>query len=343
MKREVRNWRISQLHKERASITFPEYQRQERLWSDEKKSLLIDSILKDIDIPKLYFNEVPGGVYEVVDGQQRLWAIWDFLDGLYTYKHGDAPAKFSLLTAKQQEHIASYQLQITVFKDADEEYLRELFLRLQLGLLLNTGEKLHATSGLMKDFIFDKFAKHKFVKALGMPQKRYANETLGAQIAINSFTRSKLGTFVRTRYEDLNYFFQEYARPHGKELEFFKERTSHILHVLDELSECFGDKARDLKNRSYIISIYLLYEDLTTDKDMKHADQRVFAEFILKLWIRLREEVSRGFDRKNRELYAFETLVSSAPGEKYQIQRRHEKLAEYYRYYVERKRIQGDS
>lgn len=34
--------------------------------------------------------------------------------------------------------IKNYKLQITVFKAADEEYLRQLFLRLQWGLLLNT-------------------------------------------------------------------------------------------------------------------------------------------------------------------------------------------------------------
>ena len=52
--------------------------------------------------------------------------------------------------------------------------------------------------------------------------------------------------------------------------------------------------------------------------------------------------VGAGFDRKNRELYSFETLVSSAPGERYQIERRHEKLAEYYAYFRETGRIKGD-
>src|SRR2546428_13721552 len=85
MKRKVETWSVGRLHKERAQISFPEYQRQPNLWSTEKNSLLIDSILQDIDIPKLYFNHTGDGGYEVVDGQQRLWALWEFLDDAYSY------------------------------------------------------------------------------------------------------------------------------------------------------------------------------------------------------------------------------------------------------------------
>src|SRR5207249_3068261 len=53
MKRTVENWSVERLHKARTQISFPEYQRQPKLWSVEKKQLLIDSILRDIDIPKL--------------------------------------------------------------------------------------------------------------------------------------------------------------------------------------------------------------------------------------------------------------------------------------------------
>ena len=83
MKRTVKDWTIVKLCKERGNITFPEYQREKRLWNPTEKMDLIDSILRGIDIPKLYFFKAPDtNIYEVVDGQQRLWTIWDFYDGL---------------------------------------------------------------------------------------------------------------------------------------------------------------------------------------------------------------------------------------------------------------------
>ena len=46
MKRRVEDWTVERLYKERARLSFPEYQRQPNLWSVEKNSLLIDSILR---------------------------------------------------------------------------------------------------------------------------------------------------------------------------------------------------------------------------------------------------------------------------------------------------------
>jgi len=342
-KRKVEDWSIEQLHKERTRISFPEYQRQPNLWPPEKKSLLIDSILQDIDIPKLYFNHSAGGHYEVIDGQQRLWAIWGFLDEGYPYKSNGKAHKFSDLSSIEKTTIKNYKLQITVFEDADDAYLRELFVRLQLGLLLNVGERLNAASGEMKELVFRKLAAHPFITHLGIPDRRFAKETLCAQICINSFSRAKLGEFERTRYEDLLAFFKEYERPQGKDRSFFQAQAKRISVVLDQLWSCFGDATKRLRNRSYLLSVYLFFEETgVTDGAVSAKEQKTFADFVFKLWKRLREEVGAGFDRKNRELYSFETLVSSAPGEKYQIERRQQKLVEYYNHFKKTGKIKGD-
>jgi uncharacterized protein with ParB-like and HNH nuclease domain len=104
MKRTVQDWSIEKLLKERARISFPEYQRQPNLWSVEKKSLLIDSILQDIDIPKLYFFLAGKDSYEVVDGQQRLWAIWEFVDKEILISIKKAEGSYSRLQTTNHSH-----------------------------------------------------------------------------------------------------------------------------------------------------------------------------------------------------------------------------------------------
>jgi hypothetical protein len=339
MKRKVEDWTVEKLHQNRALISFPEYQRQPNLWSDEKKALLIDSILRDIDIPKLYFNRTGDKGFEVVDGQQRLWAIWGFIDGQYPLSSDRDGGTYANLSRTEQDAIKNYKLQVTVFDDASDEYLRLLFLRLQLGLLLLTGEKLHAASGKMKDFVFQKLGGHPFVRALGMATRRYAKETLCAQVCINSFNRAKLGELVRTRYEDLISFFREYESPQGEELGFFRSQTKSILATLDQMWECFGPRSGELRNRSYILSIYLFFEP-QSDKLLR--EKKKFVEFVFTLWKRLKEEARAGIDRKNRELYKFETSMSSAPGERYQIERRHDQLAEYWDHFLATGKIKGD-
>jgi hypothetical protein len=339
MKRHVESWSIEKIYKMRAKISFPEYQRQPNLWTTEKKSLLIDSILRDIDIPKLYFNQTKDRSYEVVDGQQRLWAIWEFLDN--EYEHQGTGNSFSQLRTERAAALRTYELQVTVFDDADDDYLRELFVRLQLGLLLVTGEKLHASTGAMKEFVFARLPDQPFITALTISTRRYAKSTLCAQMSINSFSRAKLGVFSRTRYEDLAFFFKEYESPAGEDLMFFRKQTKVITTVLDELNELFGTRAGELSNRSYILSLYLFFEEFRKSFDGK--TKAAFVKFVFDLWRRLREEISAGIDRKNRELYTFETMLSSAPGERYQIERRHAKLKEYFDYYQRTKRIKGDA
>src|SRR5690554_1319054 len=78
----------------RDKIDFdPPYQRKGRLWSEKDKAFLIDSILNGFDIPKLYMADFQYGVsalnekklpYAIIDGKQRLEAIFDFFDNKLT-------------------------------------------------------------------------------------------------------------------------------------------------------------------------------------------------------------------------------------------------------------------
>ncbi len=344
-KRSVEDWSVERLDKEREAISFPEYQREKSLWTDEKKALLVDSILRDFDIPKLYFNRLGDGEYEVIDGQQRLWALWEFLDDEFECKIDGQSRFYSKLTTAQKRRIRAYRFQVTVFDEADDQYLRDLFLRLQWGLLLNTGEKLHATKGKMKQFVFSTFVAHPFIKNLGIPRRRYAKETLCAQICVNYFSRIKLDAFSRTRYEDLLHFFSEYEDPQAKDLQIFQRATKRILAVADELWAIFDKDPKTLRkalrSRSYILSIFLFFEELSNN-GLSAKQQKQFADFAFRLSKRVREESRLGLDRKNRELYSFDTMLHSAPGERYQIERRHQKLGEYFEHFKKVGRIKGD-
>ena len=57
----------------------PEYQRRLR-WSAGKKSRLIESLLLNVPIPPIYLYESELARYEVMDGQQRLNSVHDFLE-----------------------------------------------------------------------------------------------------------------------------------------------------------------------------------------------------------------------------------------------------------------------
>lgn len=65
-------WPLYSLNRRRNQInTNPDYQRPS-VWTKNQKQLLMDSILHDYDIPKIYLHEVEKEKYDVVDGQQRI-------------------------------------------------------------------------------------------------------------------------------------------------------------------------------------------------------------------------------------------------------------------------------
>lgn len=61
------------------------YQRKSNVWAEDKKSFLIDSILKNYPVPAIFMrpivDEYGKTKYDIVDGKQRLQAIISFIEG----------------------------------------------------------------------------------------------------------------------------------------------------------------------------------------------------------------------------------------------------------------------
>ena len=80
---ETADWTVDSLHGKygRGKILLqPDYQR-EYVWKPDLASRLIESLLLDIPIPPIYLAKLPSGNHEVIDGQQRLTTIVNFLNG----------------------------------------------------------------------------------------------------------------------------------------------------------------------------------------------------------------------------------------------------------------------
>ena len=83
MERKRESYPITTLCELKDNIdTNPDYQRP-LVWKNSNKQLLIDTILRGLDIPKFYWKQIDEEHFEVIDGQQRIRTIWEFYDNKF--------------------------------------------------------------------------------------------------------------------------------------------------------------------------------------------------------------------------------------------------------------------
>lgn len=69
---------LASMYKEGEIDIHPDFQRLYR-WNDEQKTKLIESILLGIPIPSIFVAQRDDGVWDVIDGLQRLSTIFQFM------------------------------------------------------------------------------------------------------------------------------------------------------------------------------------------------------------------------------------------------------------------------
>ncbi len=179
----------------------PEYQRRER-WNVHKQSALIESFILNVPIPPVYLAEDDYGNYSVIDGKQRLTAIYLFLRKDLSL----APlSRFKELTgAKFQDlpksimnalNIRPYVRVVTLLKQSDPEIKYEVFTRLNTGgePLLPQEIRNVAYRGKLNDLVFE-LAENPFLKQqlkiTDNSAKAY-REMMDAEYVLRFFTLSE--------------------------------------------------------------------------------------------------------------------------------------------------------
>lgn len=141
----------------------PNYQRRDR-WTIEKQSALIESFLLNVPVPPVYLSEDDYGTYSVIDGKQRLTAIYDFLNGKLTLKDlsrfpglNNKTYKDLPIPLQNALSVRPFIRVITLLQQSDPELKYEVFIRLNTG-----GEKLKpqeirnvAYSGPLNDLLVE--------------------------------------------------------------------------------------------------------------------------------------------------------------------------------------------
>lgn len=370
MKKEIEQWSVQELRKNYSQIDFPEYQREPNLWSRVEKQRLLDSMIRQFDIASLYFYRHEDGSIDCVDGRQRIGAIMSFLgenpvdkdakfrfkclneiyddSEFYQFRHLDDKtfSDIDRLSRESQDPTATefiaallcYPLTVVMLSDSERpDEFNLQFTRLNLGTIINSGEKLHAMVGALRDECFCGLGRHLFLQKTNIPTRRFAREQVAAQIVAQIFSLSVSGEYARTRHFDLQRLFKQNSTLSSERSELIDK----LRKLFDLLLEPFGN-LNILRNRAITVSTVLLAwkMEVTTEEAASKL-----AKFVEEFVSRLKWQVKKGVlvDQEYHYLMEFQQHITQASAESYSVEGRAKTLEEEFQRWRADNELRGDA
>jgi len=122
----------------KALAVAPEFQRRS-VWGRPARASLIDTLLRGLPVPPIYLRAKQSEsksklVREVIDGQQRISAVLDYIDGRFallpSFDADWAGKEFDELSESDQDAIRTYPFLCEVFHSISDTQVLEVFARL---------------------------------------------------------------------------------------------------------------------------------------------------------------------------------------------------------------------
>ena len=252
----------------------PEYQREGDVWTLDKRQLLIDTIINGFDVPKIYMHKFTEGVskdgktyeYAVIDGKQRLSAIWDFIQGKFALDNDFVYVKDESLVAKSLTYselgqkfpdikadFDAYSLSIVTIETGDVELIEDMFSRLNEAMPLNAAEKRNARPGPLPAAVRTLSDGHFFTARLPFSNKRYRHFDLAAKMLLLADRKS----IVDTKKAYVDKFFQNHAKSTNADV---NDCLSKAVTITNAMAALFVDKDTLLRSVGMVQLYFILFE-----------------------------------------------------------------------------------
>jgi hypothetical protein len=243
---------------------------REIIYSVDKQELVIDSVLTDVPLPAFYFWKNDVGIYEVLDGKQRIEAIKKFIENDIQYKN----RLWKQLDATEQEQINDSEITVIVC-EGEEDHKREIFRRINtLGVPLSPYEVLNGLySGEYLRGLSAFVEQDKYARSIFTPNSRGANQIRILKHLKKLKGFNDISTYVK---QEQNNSFQDDQRAIEKYYRFIYEVFSPYkdLDILFNLSlKYLSDKSVWKEKKREINAALIAYRKSTEYKLTDHENE----------------------------------------------------------------------
>lgn len=345
----LKNATIMLLFAEQEEIKLdPEYQRSGGVWTLTKRRLLIDSILNDYDIPKLYFHQLgekalreEGKKYSVIDGRQRLETIWSFMEGNFTlsddfeyqrdesvemagFTYEDIAKKYPKIRIKFDSFVLPIVL-VTVTED-DIDLIEDMFSRLNEAVPLNAAEKRNAIGGDLVAAI-NEVSKHKyFLSCVKFNDARYKHREVAARLLLLEDSLHERGSLIDTKREYLDGLAKRLKTGEKTKVKQLKE---NVNSTLDVMSKVFAKKDDLLLAQGIQTVYYLLFRTANRFDKLNQVNRAGLIGFRKSLADN-RETAAKDYEKASFELLEFDRLNQQGTNDASSIKERYTTICNYF-------------
>lgn len=264
----------------------PDFQRGE-VWDSNKKKLLIDSIFRGWQVPPIHLVRIDAHKAEVLDGQQRLTAIRDFMQNKFAIDGTIEPLdeeivelgglKYSNLPEVKKIEFQRYLLKIYEITHYNHGEPGELFHRLNQSVKLTSAEQRNAFFGSIRDQVsslVSYMAKQGIDKTvLGFSNSRMAYNDLLTRVCFileNSGLRTPISDRSLTaRFRNKEGFSQEIMSAIRGAIDFLVQVKESLISSEEDIN---------LTKASSFNWLYILASEFIDGGDL--SDDRFFKSFI---------------------------------------------------------------
>lgn len=227
----------------------PPYQR-EFVYKEKQRNAVIDTVKKGFPLNTMYWVKNGENSFEVLDGQQRLLSICQYLNGDFAFNY----QYFNGLTEDEREEINNYELQIYVCEGTDKEKLQWFETINLAGEQLTNQELLNST--YVGPWLSN--AKEKFSKT-NCPAYRIGKDYVKGSPIRQEFLETALKWI-----NDGN--AQEYMAKHQND-ENANELWVYFQNVINWIKIVFPNYRKEMKGLNWG-KLYNSYKDKSYDPDV---------------------------------------------------------------------------
>jgi hypothetical protein len=270
----------------------PPYQRMGGVWDMGKKQLLIDSLLNEFDIPKLYFHDfypaesVAGHDYRyaIIDGKQRLNAVWGYIEGDFALGEieliNQPDVDISGLTygelgethPRVKAQFDATLLPVVTVITQDTELIEEMFSRLNEAVPLNAAEQRNAFGGPIPAVI-RRVSGHPFMEEnVPFSNNRYRHFDLVCKFLL----LEDADELTDLKKEYLDEFVKDFRSRTLEEAEYL---GGEVEETFDVMRDVFLKKDELLQTIGMFTLHYLIYGGFSGEPWGREVPRRLLKEF----------------------------------------------------------------